>query len=75
MALRTVRVDEDPILRKTSKKVEEINDKIIELLDDMYDTMVSQDGVGIAAVQVGVLKEWYLYVSQILKNQKMNGWH
>ncbi|MCQ2911090.1 MAG: peptide deformylase [Clostridia bacterium] len=60
MALRTVRVDEDPILRKTSKKVEEINDKIIELLDDMYDTMVSQDGVGIAAVQVGVLKRMVL---------------
>ncbi|MCQ2978488.1 MAG: peptide deformylase [Clostridia bacterium] len=56
MALRTVRVDNDPILRKTSKFVNEIDDKIIELLDDMFETMTSQDGVGIAAVQVGVLK-------------------
>lgn len=56
MALRTVRVDDDPILRKTSREVKEIDEKILELLDDMYDTMVEADGVGIAAVQVGILK-------------------
>ena len=60
MALRQVRVDDDPILRKTSKVVNEVTEKEIELLDDMYDTMMASDGVGIAAVQVGVLKRMVL---------------
>ena len=56
MALRIVRTEEDPILRRKSKEVKEINDNIKVLLDDMMETMVESDGVGIAAVQVGVLK-------------------
>lgn len=56
MAIRQVRVNDDPILRKTSKEIKVFDDKLFELLDDMYDTMVKSDGVGIAAVQVGILK-------------------
>lgn len=56
MALRTIRTKEDEILKKISREVKEIDEKIYTLLDDMYDTMVASDGVGIAAVQVGVLK-------------------
>lgn len=57
MAQRQIRVVGDDILRKKSKKVEVVDDKIRQLLDDMYDTLkVSNDGIGLAAPQVGVLK-------------------
>ena len=46
----------DPVLRKKSKVVEKIDAKIIQLLDDMADTMYHADGVGLAAPQVGILK-------------------
>ncbi len=60
MALRNLRLDGDDILRKTSKVVETIDEKIIELLDDMRETMHANDGVGLAAVQVGVLKRIFV---------------
>ena len=56
MAIRKIRMYPDEILRKRSKKVEKIDPKIIELLGDMLDTMYEQNGVGLSAVQVGVLK-------------------
>ena len=56
MALRNIRVDEDPILRKTCKEVKEVNGRIRELVEDMLDTMYDADGVGLAAPQVGILK-------------------
>jgi peptide deformylase len=51
-----VRTKEDPILRKISKPVKEINGRIIELLDDMRETMEELEGIGLAAPQVGVLR-------------------
>ena len=56
MALRNVRTDEDPVLRKKSRKVEVIDDKIKELLEDMAETMYHSDGVGLACPQIGILK-------------------
>ncbi len=56
MAIRNIRKDEDPILRKKAKKVEKIDDRVKTLLEDMKDTMYDADGVGLAAPQVGVLK-------------------
>lgn len=56
MAIRNIRKDDDEILRKTSREVTEINDRILTLLDDMAETMYAADGVGLAAVQVGVLR-------------------
>ena len=56
MGMRNVRQEGDEILRKKSKKVEIIDDKIKELINDMIDTMHEFDGVGLAAVQVGILK-------------------
>lgn len=56
MALRKIRLSTDEILRKKSKEVKEINDKILELLDDMKDTMYDANGVGLAAPQLGVLR-------------------
>jgi len=56
MAIRTIRKDGDEILRKVSRKVEVIDDRILTLLDDMAETMHKSDGVGLAAPQVGVLR-------------------
>lgn len=56
MAIRTIRTDEDPLLKKKSREVKEINDRITTLLDDMLETMYDADGVGIAAPQVGILR-------------------
>ncbi len=56
MAIRNIRKDGDEILRKKSKEVDVINDKIRILLQDMADTLYKADGVGLAAPQVGVLK-------------------
>ena len=56
MAIRVIREEGDEILKKTSREVEVIDDKIRELLDDMIETMHKFNGVGLAAVQVGVLK-------------------
>jgi peptide deformylase len=56
MAIRNIRKDGDEILRKHSREVDVINDKILTLLEDMKDTLYKADGVGLAAPQVGVLK-------------------
>ena len=56
MAIRNVRLENDEILRKKSRTVEVIDDKIKELVDDMIETMHAHDGVGLAAPQVGILK-------------------
>ena len=56
MAIRTIREEGDEILRKQSKEVECVNDKIKELVNDMFDTMHKYNGVGLSAVQVGILK-------------------
>ena len=57
MAIRTIRTEGDEILRKKSKKVEVIDEKIRELIQDMKETLHKYDGVGLAAVQVGILKQ------------------
>lgn len=56
MALRNIVKLGDPILNKTSRKVEKFDDKLAALIDDMLETMYSANGVGLAAVQVGILK-------------------
>lgn len=56
MALRTIRVQGDPVLEKECREVKEITPKITELIDDMLETMYDACGVGLAAPQVGVLR-------------------
>lgn len=56
MAIRTIVLDTDEILRKKSREVTEFNEKLWMLLDDMAQTMYRAEGVGLAAVQVGVLR-------------------
>ena len=56
MAIRQIREYGDEILRKKSREVDVVDDKIRELLDDMLETMHKYNGVGLAAPQVGILK-------------------
>lgn len=56
MALREIRKIGDEILRKKSRKVDKIDERIKILLEDMVETMHANIGAGLAGVQVGVLK-------------------
>ena len=56
MAIRNIRTDGDEVLRKKSREVDEINEKLITLLKDMAETMYKSDGEGLAAPQIGILK-------------------
>lgn len=60
MAIRKIREEGDEVLRKKSKPVEEINERVLTLLEDMADTMYDADGVGLAAPQVGILKRIFV---------------
>ena len=57
MALRNMRFLGDDILRKNTRTVEKFDERLWELLDDMKETLVSQNGAGLAAPQVGILKK------------------
>lgn len=56
MALRNIVKLGDPVLNKKSRIVENFDEKLAVLIDDMFDTMYNANGVGLAAVQVGILK-------------------
>lgn len=56
MALRNIREMGDDILNKKCKPVKEINERTLDLIDDMFETMYEACGVGLAAPQVGILK-------------------
>ncbi|MBU5293354.1 peptide deformylase [Anaerosalibacter bizertensis] len=57
MAIRQLRYVNDPILRKKSREVTKIDDRIKTLLNDMAETMYENEGVGLAAPQVGILRK------------------
>lgn len=56
MALRTIRTEGDSVLTKKCRPVEEMTPRLKELVEDMLDTMYENNGVGLAAPQVGILK-------------------
>ena len=56
MALRNIREMGDDILNKKCKPVKEVNERTLDLIDDMFETMYEANGVGLAAPQVGILK-------------------
>ena len=57
MALRKIREIGDPCLTKKCREVENFDDKLHTLLDDMTETMIAANGVGLAAPQVGILRK------------------
>ena len=56
MSLKNIIIEPDPILRKTSNPIEKVDSTVRKLLDDMFETMYKAPGIGLAAVQVGILK-------------------
>ena len=56
MSQRKIVIEPDPILRKKSESLEKVDDEIRALLDDMLETMYAAPGIGLAAVQIGILK-------------------
>lgn len=56
MALRKILTDKDPALHKTCRPVEKFDGRLHRLIDDMRDTLVEANGVGLAAPQVGILR-------------------
>jgi len=60
MALRNIRKFGDDVLRKKCRDVEEIDNRLLTLIEDMKETMYDADGVGLAAPQVGILKRLFV---------------
>ena len=56
MSKKKIVIEPDPILRKESQLLEGVNDEVRKLMDDMLETMYSAPGIGLAAVQIGILK-------------------
>ena len=56
MAIRNIILEGDELLNKKCRKVEKFDDRLHQLIDDMIETMYHENGVGLAAPQVGILK-------------------
>lgn len=70
MAIRQIRYRNDEILTKKARLIENIDDKIKELAQDMLDTMYENDGIGLAACQVGMLKSLVVYDVSYIDEKK-----
>ena len=60
MGLRKILTDKDPALHKVCKPVTAFDEKLHKLLDDMRETLIDSNGVGLAAPQVGILRRVFL---------------
>lgn len=60
MAIRKIRTENEEVLRKVSKEVKQFDEALWQLLDDMADTMYNENGVGLAAPQIGLLKRIFV---------------
>ena len=60
MALRNIRKFGDDVLRKKCREVDEIDERLLTLIEDMKETMYEAEGVGLAAPQVGILKRLFV---------------
>ena len=68
MAKKQILIIPDPLLRKVSEPVSSVNTEIKNLMDDMLETMYAAPGIGLAAVQVGILKR--LIVIDVSKDKE-----
>ena len=68
MAIKKILVEPNKLLRKVSQPVKEINKEIKSLMDDMLETMYSANGIGLAAIQIGIPKN--LIVIDLLTKEK-----
>ena len=70
MAIRNILKDDDPALRKNSRVVKEFNKRLHVLLDDMRETLIEANGLGLAAPQVGVLRRAVLIVDLDIETER-----
>ena len=70
MSKRKIIIEPDPILRKKSTSLEKVDNDLRKLMDDMLETMYSAPGIGLAAVQIGILKR--IVVIDISKGEEKN---
>ena len=70
MAIKKILVEPNKLLRKVSKPVKEINKEIQSLMDDMLETMYSANGIGLAAIQIGIPKN-LIVIDLLTKEKKM----
>ena len=71
MTIKKILVEPDPILRKKCESLEKVDDQVRKLMDDMLETMYKAPGIGLAAIQLGILKR--IVVIDISKeNEKQN---
>ncbi len=61
MAVRSLRFLGDPILRERCAEVEEFDEELRALIDDLFETMYAEDGIGLAAPQIGVPRRVFVY--------------
>ena len=70
MAIRQIRTIGDEILTKECKPVKEMNERTLELIEDMFETMYENNGVGLAAPQVGVLRRAVIVLETNVPDEK-----
>ena len=63
MAIRNIVKEGDPILNKVCRPVTNFDDRLATLLDDMRETMIAADGVGLAGPQVGMMRRLFVITS------------
>ncbi len=68
MTVKTILTEPNPLLRQISKPVESVGAEEKKLMDDMLDTMYSANGIGLAAIQIGIPKR--IIVMDLSKNEK-----
>ena len=72
MSKRPIIIEPDPILRKKSQSLENVDNDLRKLLDDMLETMYEAPGIGLAAVQIGILKRLIVIDISKKEDQKKN---
>ena len=71
MAIKKILVEPNKLLRQVSQPVDEVNKEIQKLMDDMLETMYSANGIGLAAIQIGVPKN-LVVIDLLTKEKKKN---
>lgn len=71
MSKKKIIIEPDPILRKKSQSLEKVDDQLKNLMDDMLETMYDAPGIGLAAVQIGILKR-IVVIDVSKENEKKN---
>lgn len=61
MANYSIRIIGDPVLTQRAREVDDIDGRLVDLVDDMFDVMYDAPGIGLAAPQVGVQKRLFVY--------------